>query len=201
MKVRFTGSWYDQSKEQEAATSLIADKCVLISQHADSMGAPTACELKGVPNVSYNGSTYDACPETFIVSSAINWAPYYLYIIKCVNTGVAIDADWCGGIKEGSVVLSGINQGVAAEGTVEAIEKAIEDFKAGKLNVFDTSKENFITVGGKKLTTYKADVDTDAAFTPDTEVVLNGFFNESKFRSAPYFDINIDGITYINTAF
>ncbi len=201
MKVRFTGSWYDQAKEQEAATSLIADKCVLISQHADSMGAPTACELKGVPNVSYNGSTYDACPETFIVSSAINWAPYFMHIIKCVNTGKTIEADWCGGIKEGSVVLSGINQGVAAEGTVEAIEKAIEDFKAGKLNVFDTSKDNFITVGGKKLTTYMADVDTDEAFAKDTEVVLNGFFNESKFRSAPYFDIQIDGITYLNTAF
>lgn len=43
MKVRYTGSWYDQALEQEAATSLIEqDKCVLISQHADSLGAPTA---------------------------------------------------------------------------------------------------------------------------------------------------------------
>ena len=201
MKVRFTGSWYDQPKEQEAANALMADKCVLISQHADSMGAPSACELKGVPNISYNGSTYDACPETFIVSSAINWAPYFLYIIKAVNTGATIDTDWCGGIKEGSVVLSGINLDVAADGTVEAIEKAIEGFKAGTLHVFDTSKDNFITVGGNKLTTYMADVDTDEAYAKDTEVVLNGFFNESKFRSAPYFDINIDGITYLNTAF
>ena len=57
MDVTFTGSWYDEALEKEAANKLIAGGCKLISQHADSMGAPTACETAGVPNVSYNGST------------------------------------------------------------------------------------------------------------------------------------------------
>ena len=201
MKVQYTGSWYDEALEQEAAQALLAKGCVLISQHADSMGAPSACEVAGVPNVSYNGSTYDACPETFIISSAINWAPYYNYIITQVVKGEKIAADWCGGIKEGSVVLSGINLDVAAEGTVEAIEKAIAEFKAGTLKVYDVTKDNYITVNGEKLTTYLADVDTDAAFEKDTEVVLDGFFSESSFRSAPYFDILIDGIENINTKY
>ena len=85
MEVTFTGEWYSEVKEKEAANKLINDGCVLISQHADSMGAPTACEEAGVPNVSYNGSTVDACPNTFIVSSAINWAPYFEYIITQTN--------------------------------------------------------------------------------------------------------------------
>lgn len=195
MDVKFTGSWYDAVEEKNVAEALIAGKCVLISQHADSMGAPSACEAAGVPNVSYNGSTYESCPETFIVSSAINWAPYYNYIIKCVNTDKAIDADWCGGIAEGSVVLSDINLDAAADGTVKAIEDAIAAFKAGTLNVFDA--KNF-TVKGAALTTYKADVDTDAAYTPDTEAIENGVFYESKHRSAPYFDLRIDGITLLN---
>jgi basic membrane protein A len=202
MKVQFTGSWYDEALEQEAANALLAAGCVLISQHADSMGAPSACEVKGVPNVSYNGSTYDACPETFIVSSAINWAPYYNYIITQVVKGEEIATDWCGGIKEGSVVLSGINLDVAAEGTVEAIEAAVAEFKAGTLKVFDVKKDNYITVKGQKLTTYMADVDTDAAFTKDTEAIKDGaYFDESGKRSAPYFDIQIDGIEYLNTNF
>ena len=201
MKVQFTGSWYDQALEQEAAQALISKNCVLISQHADSMGAPAACEAAGIPNVSYNGSTYDACPETFIVSSAINWAPYYLYIIESRINGEKIAADWCGGIKEGSVVLTGINLDVAAEGTVEAIEAAIAAFKAGTLNVFDTAKDNFITVKGEKLTTYTADVDDLGDYVPETEVVSGGYFHESEYRSAPYFDINIDGIEYLNTNF
>ena len=199
MKVRYTGSWYDQAKEQEAATALIEqDKCVLISQHADSLGAPTACELKGVPNVSYNGSTYSAGENTFIISSAINWAPYFQYIIEQTVKGEAIDTDWTGNITTNSVVLSGINQDVMAEGTMEAINTAIEGFKAGTLHVFDTSK---FTVSGETLTSYKADVDTDDKFTPDTEVISNGYFHESEYRSAPYFDIIIDGVTNLNTNF
>ncbi len=200
MKVRYTGSWYDQAKEQEAATALIEkDKCVLISQHADSLGAPTACELAGVPNVSYNGSTYSAGETTFIISSAINWAPYFQYIIETVVKGEAIAPDWCGTIATNSVVLSGVNQDVAAEGTIEKINEAIKALEAGTLHVFDTA--NF-TVGGKTLTEYLADVDGD--YTGETNVIHDGYFDESNavdFRSAPYFDIIIDGVTNLNTNF
>ncbi len=197
MKVRYTGSWYDQAKEQEAATALIEkDKCVLISQHADSLGAPTACELAGVPNVSYNGSTYSAGKNSFIISSAINWAPYFQYIIECAVKGEAIAADWCGDIATNSVVLTGLNQDVAAEGTEEKINEAIDAFKAGTLHVFETSK---FTKDGKNLTEYLADIDGD--FKGETNVIHDGYFDESnakEFRSAPYFDMIIDGITNLN---
>ena len=199
MKVQYTGEWYDEALEQEAAQALLSKGCVLISQHADSMGAPGACEVAGVPNVSYNGSTYQACPETFIVSSAINWAPYFQYIIESYVNGEEIAADWCGGIKEGSVVLTEINLDVAAEGTVEAIKTAIEQFKAGTLHVFDVTKDNFITVSGEKLTSYLADVDDFSDFVKETEAIKDGYFAESSDRSAPYFDIIIDGIENLNT--
>ena len=191
MKVQFTGSWYDQAKEREAAIALIEQQgCVLISQHADSMGAPSACEEKGVPNVSYNGSTVTSCPDTFIVSSAINWAPYMLYISECVIKGEAIAVDWCGGIAEGSVVLSDINGKAAAKGTKEALDAAVAKFKAGTLHVFNT--ETF-TVEGKKLESFKCE-DT-------TEVIKDGYFAESVARSAPYFEFNIDGIEFLNKKF
>ena len=198
MDVQFTGSWYDATEEKNAAEALIARDCVLISQHADSMGAPGACEAAKIPNVSYNGSTYDSCFETFIISSAINWAPYYNYIIGQYSKGEKIAADWCGGIAEGSVVLTGINQGVAAEGTADEIKAAVEKIKAGELKVFDAAT---FTVNGEALESYKADVDTDAAFTPDTEVIADGYFHESEFRSAPCFDLRIDGINLLNEKF
>ncbi len=198
MDVQFTGSWYDATEEKNAAEALIARDCVLISQHADSMGAPGACEAAKIPNVSYNGSTYDSCFETFIISSAINWAPYYNYIIGQYAKGEKIDADWCGGIAEGSVVLTGINQDVAAEGTTDAIKEAVEKIKAGELKVFDAAT---FTVGGEALESYKADVDTDAAFAPDTEVIADGYFHESEYRSAPCFDLRIDGINLLNEKF
>ena len=198
MKVQYTGSWYDETAEKEAAEKLINAGCVLISQHADSMGAPTACEKAGVPNVSYNGSTVSACPNTFIVSSRINWAPYYNYAIDCVKNGQAIKADWTGGFAEGSVELSEINDKAAAAGTKDKVAAVVADLKAGKIKVFSTSA---FTVDGKALTSYMADIDSDAAYTPDTEVIKDGFFHESEFRSAPAFDIKIDGIEFLNAAY
>ena len=194
MEVKFTGSWYDETLEKEAANKLISDGCVLISQHADSMGAPTACESAGVPNVSYNGSTVKACPNTFIVSSKVNWAPYFEYAIKCVQEGKAIDTDWTGTVATGSVELTEINEKAAAKGTQEAIDAAKADLESGKIKVFDTA--NF-TVKGETLKSYMADVDTDAEFKGDTEVIKDGVFEESKYRSAPYFDLDIDGISVI----
>ena len=198
MEVTSTGSWYDETAEKEGANKLIANGCKLISQHADSMGAPTACEMAGVPNVSYNGSTVDACPNTFIVSSRIDWAPYYEYVINAVKNGETIDADWTGTLATGSVVLTDINEQAAAEGTAEAIADAKAKLEDGTLFVFDTA--NF-TVEGKTLDSYMADVDSDAAYEKDTEVIENGIFMESKFRSAPYFDLQIDGITLLDTNF
>ena len=197
MEVTFTGSWYDETAEKEGAQKLIDNGCVLISQHADSMGAPTACELAGVPNVSYNGSTISACPNTYIISSRIDWAPYYEYAISAVMNGEAIDADWTGTLSTGSVVLTELNTDVAAEGTQEAIDEATAALEAGTLHVFDTTT---FTVGGETLTSYMADVDTDADYTPDTEAISDGYFHESEYRSAPYFDLRIDGITLLDEA-
>ena len=211
MDVQFTGSWFDIDGEKNAAQALIQAGAKVISQHADSMGAPSACEEAGVPNVSYNGSTFEACPNTFIVSSRINWAPYFKYIMAQTAKGEAIKADYVGSIADGSVVLTNLGGGATAEGTVEAIVEARTKLANGTLNVFDTSTFTVTKTDSKnvnatvdengKLTGYMADVDTDAAYTADTQVVENGVFQESKFRSAPYFDIQIDGITLLNSKF
>ena len=201
MKVQFTGSWYDEIGEKAAAEALINAGADLISQHADSMGAPTACESAGIPNISYNGSTVDACPNTFIVASKIDWAPYFEYLVNQTIAGEAIDTDWTGTIETGSVVLTDVNEAAAAEGTVAKIEEVKAELLAGTRKVFDTATEGFITVGGEALTSKLADVDTDPAYTPDTEAIADGYYHESEFRSAPYFDLTIDGIELLNSAF
>lgn len=198
MDVTFTGSWYDETAEKEGANKLISSGCKLISQHADSMGAPTACETAGVPNVSYNGSTVAACPNTFIVSSRIDWAPYYEYVINTVAAGDKVDADWTGSLETGSVVLTDVNETAAAEGTAAKIEEVRKALIDGTAHVFDTAA---FTVDGSAVESYQADVDTDADYTPDTEVVSDGYFHESEYRAAPYFDLKIDGINLLDQAF
>ena len=208
MEVTFTGSWYDETAEKEGANTLIKDGCVLISQHADSMGAPTACEAAGVPDVSYNGSTKDAAPNTYIISSKINWAPYFEHAIKCAVAGEPIEVDYTGTLATDSVQLTELNEAVAAEGTAEEIEAVKAALEDGSLHVFDTSA---FTVFGEPLTEeFMADVDDDPDYAPDTAVVSDGYFHESEFRSAPYFGLfydesgngsPIDGITLLDTAF
>ncbi len=196
MQVEYTNSWFDIAREKTSAETLIAANCKLISQHADSEGAPMACEAANVPNVAYNINTASIAPNTALISSKINWVPYMTLIIEktMAGKGAEIPYDWCGGFNENAVAMTELNTAVAAAGTQEAIDKAIADFKAGNIKVFDTSK---FTVAGKTLTEYMADVDTDDAYTPDTNVIKDGYFDESASgkRSAPYFDIIIDGIT------
>ena len=208
MEVTFTGSWYDETAEKEGANTLIADGCVLISQHADSMGAPTACEAAGVPDVSYNGSTIDAAPNTYIISSKINWAPYFESAIIATVLGEEIPVDFTGTLATDSVQLTELNEAVAAEGTAEEIEAVKAELEAGTLHVFDTST---FTVFGEELEDgFEADVDTDPEYAPDTPVVSDGYYHESEYRSAPYFGLfydeegngsPIDGITLLDVAF
>ena len=196
MKVTYTKSWFDIALEREAALSLINDGCVLISQHADSEGAPKACEEKKVPNIAYNIDTSSMGPNTAIISSKINWSPYYELAITAVAKGEEFATDWCGTLATGSVQLTKLNETVAAEGTQKALDEATAKLEKGEIKVFDTAT---FTVDGKKLDSYKADVIPDANFEPDTEVVKDGAFCESDvdgMRSAPYFAIKyIDGIS------
>ena len=198
MVVSFTGSWYDETAEKEAAITLMNNGCVVISAHADSMGMPTACEQNGVPFVGYNGSFKEACPNTYITSTRINWEPYFEFVINAIRNNETIPADWTGTIATGSVEMCELNDAVAAAGTADKLAEVTTAFNSNSLKVFDTS---VFTFEGETLDSYMADVDTDDSYTPDTEVVKGGYFHESEYRSAPYFDLSIDGISLLNTAF
>ena len=197
MKVQFTGSWYDEKEEKAAAEALIAAGADLISQHADSMGAPTACEDAKIPNVCYNISTKEACPDTYLIYSRINWEPYFEYIINKVIAGEDIEVDWVGNIPGDSVIVTDLNEAVAAPGTQEAIDTAKQELVDGTRHVFDIST---FTVNGQPLDdSWRPDPKyTDGAFVEGTKVIYDGYFHESEYRSAPYFDARIDGIELLN---
>ncbi len=194
MDVTFTGSWYDPVAEGAGATTLVTRGAALISQHADSMGSPDVCKANGIPNVSYNGSTESTCSGSFIVSSKIDWAPYFKFLVNSAIENKQIPFDFTGTLADGSVKLTEFGAAAAA-GTEAKVNEVKAKLQSGQLKVFDTNK---FTVKGQKLTSYKADVDSDEKFTPDTEVIKDGYFHESEYRSAPYFDVDIDGINLLN---
>ena len=203
MDVRFTGDWYIPDGEASAAEALIKEGCLIISQHADSMGAPSTCEKEKIPNVTYNIETKDKCPNTYLAYSRINWAPYYEAVVNAVYAGKSIEgevnANWTGTINSGSVEYNVNWANVSSDATkladykakFAAVEKDVKEKAAAK--VFDCST---FKVNGANLTTYLADTDGDYKGESEAIAEKNGvkFFNESALASAPYFDIDIDGI-------
>ncbi|BCJ97411.1 BMP family ABC transporter substrate-binding protein [Anaerocolumna chitinilytica] len=189
MEVKYTNSWGDMATENEVAKQLIADNCVLISQHADTTGAPTACEEAKVPCVGYNVDMTSVAPNTALTSATINWAPYYTYAVKSIIDGTAITTDWSQGYADGAVGISPLNDKVVAPGTADEVAKVEASLKDGSLKVFDTSK---FTVKGSKI----EDLIKDSAdFSKYSAYVSDGYFHESEVISAPAFDLRIDGIT------
>ena len=207
MDVTFTNSWYDQPAEQAGAQTLIDKGCYLISQHADSMGAPGACETARVYNTSYNISTQVDCYNTFLSYSRINWAPCFENVINTMYasgndavTSSMTDYNWTGSFNTGSVVYGlSTNSYLIDQDIKDAVATAEAGIKDGSIKVFDCSK---FTVGGVTLTTYMGDTDGD--YAGDTEVITTDsktgitYFNESYYCSAPYFNVEIDGITKLN---
>lgn len=189
MEVQYTQSWADMAKEQETAKKLISDKCVLISQHADTTGAPSACQELGVPCVGYNIDMSAVAPDVAITSSSNNWGPYYTEAVKSVIDGTELAVDWCKGLEDGSCFVFPVNEKAAAEGTAEKLAETEEKIKSGEIKVFDTS--TFTVDGGKTLEDAIAEGGDYAAYA---DYVADGYFHESEFRSAPAFDLTIDGI-------
>ena len=200
MNVTFTSSWYDFNAEKDGAKTLIDWGAAIVSQHADSMGAPGECEDRGVPNVTYNISTAEPCPNTYLAYSKINWAPYYEAVVNAMYEDEPIEGEvnhnYTGTIATGSVQYDVADP--VAKAACELIKQELED---GSRKVFDCSK---FTVNGQHLTEYLADVDDFGDFQPETNAIKTDsatgitYFDESALRSAPYFNVDIDGITKLN---
>ena len=198
MKVQFVGSWSDATEESNAASALCDLGCKLISQHSDNTTPATMAQSKGAFHTGYNNDMTGVAPDASIIGCRIDWAPYFVYAIESVANGQAFDQDFCKGYADGSVVLTELNEKIAAPGTAEKLAEVEAGLADGSIKVFDTST---FTVEGETLTSAFA-LDTDGDFTPDSEeAVFDGAFHESYFQSAPYFAIKIDGIEWLNSAF
>ncbi len=210
MEVKYTSSWYDETAEKSAAEALIQNGAKLVSGHADSQGVPSACAEANVPNVFYNGVSNE---DTFVIASKINWQPYFeIMLDKALGKG-EIPKDYTGTLATGSVEITACGPAAAA-GTQAKLDEVKAGLMDGSINVFDTanftvrnakadtsafSKAAAITMDSNgKLTAYNADVIDYGDYVGETNVIdANGIFKESDKRSAPYFDIIIDGITII----
>ncbi len=150
MRVRYTGSWSNFAAEKAQARELINEGCVIIAQHVNTTGAAVACEEaaaagRTVYHIGYHQSMSDVAPSCALVSIRTNWAPYVIQAVKAVMENQKIEnvvearahgRDMSAGFENGWVELLELNKFIAAEGTQEKINNAIENMKSGKIRVF-----------------------------------------------------------------
>lgn len=203
MDVVYTDSWFDVELEGAAAEALIARGCVIIGQHADSTGAPAAAQKAKdngtlVYSVGYNVDMLSTAPTAALTSPTNEWKVYYTYAIQSAMNGTEIAADWAHGYADDAVAITTLGPECAAN-TQEKVDEVIASLKSGELHVFDTDT---FTVNGEKVTSNIVDLSfmdwatmTAIHVGDQVETIVDGYFSESTFRSAPYFSIRIDGIT------
>lgn len=194
MDVMYTNSWADQTAEYDAANALIAKGCVIISQHADTTGAPTAVQEaldsgKTVYCVGYNVDMLAAAPTAALTSAQNNWSVLYTKLIDAAMKGETIPADTSVGYADNGVMISTLGPS-CAEGTAEKVAEVEEAIAGGALCPFATST---FTVNGETLESY----DQSYGFE-GTQLIWDGYFHESEVISAPLLDFVIDGITELN---
>ena len=205
MNVSYTDSWFTITGEAAAAEAFIADGCVIVSQHADSTGAPSAVQAKNregveVYCVGYNIDMLSVAPDAALTSATNNWGVYYTYAIGQALKGEAIATNWSKGYADNAVAITALGTAAAA-GTAEKVAQVEAALKNGTLEVFDVNTFTAQEAPGVKVdengkvTEYLADIDGD--FVGETNVLKNGYIDESnseEFRSAPYFALRINGI-------
>ncbi len=198
MDVQYTFEWYHLDKENEAAKLLMDRGCVIIGQHADSVGAPTAVQAahddgKEVYSIGYNIDMTNI-GDAVLTSATNTWSVCYEYLFKSIINGADIATNWTGGYAQGAVTTTKLGTSVP-EGTEAKINETVDAIKSGKLHVFDITK---FTVDGKQVTSAFA-TDSDGDWTADcNNVIADGYYHESWVQSAPSFTLRIDGITELN---
>lgn len=199
LSVQFTNKRYDMQAEIDTANQLIEQGCVVIAQHSSSVGVASAVKSASENGkvcycVGFDSDMSTVSPDNALVSAKIEWSVYYQELLDCVLNDKEIEQDWCKGYEDLAVSLTELNL-CCADGTQERLDMVLTGMKSGEVQVFDTQE---FTRNGKKVNTVYV-TDTDKDDIPDEDqAIFDGFFHESYFRSAPYFTIEIDGITLLN---
>ncbi len=135
--VKVTNSWYSPEEETNAAKALLAEGCDVIAQHCDTPNPQLEAEKAGKWGIGYNSDMSKDAQKATITSAVWDWSAYYKTAVEKVINGTWAGENYYGGMVEGMVGISPLNESVAAVGTKEAISEAEKTIMDGSFNVFD----------------------------------------------------------------
>ncbi len=132
--VVWVNTWYDPSKEADAAKVLINQGSDIITQHTDSPAALQVAQEAGVKAFGQASDMIKFAPDTQLTAILDLWGPYYIERVRAVLDGTWEESDTWGGMDTGMVAMAPYTN---MPDEIKEIAMAVEkDILEGKLNIF-----------------------------------------------------------------
>jgi simple sugar transport system substrate-binding protein len=134
-KVVWINSWYDPTRERDAALALIGQQCDVLYQNTDSPAIVQLAESKGLYAFGQDSDMHSFGPKAQLTANTVNWGVYYVHKVGQALAGTwhAEDTKW--GMKEGMIELPPLNPVVPAD-VAKSFAKAKAEILAGRLHPF-----------------------------------------------------------------
>jgi basic membrane protein A and related proteins len=131
VKLIWTASWFDPSRETEAAKTLIAQGADVLTHHNDSGATAMAAETAGIKVIAYNSDMKTLAPKAQLAAVTHHWDAYYIKSAQQVQAGTWKTSSEWNGMNVGAVKLTALAASVPKEvrNTLNGFEKSIKDGK------------------------------------------------------------------------
>jgi basic membrane protein A len=125
VKLVWTNSWFDPTKEKKAAESLHAAGADVLGQNVDSPATGQFAESAGIPWVGYDSDAQKFAPKSWLTAA----------VYKAAMNGTWKSGFYYGSIKDGFTALAPFGPSVTAA-TKAAIAKKMKEIESGSFYEF-----------------------------------------------------------------
>ena len=135
VKVVWLDTWFDPSKERDAAMTLFNQDVDVIAFHTGSNAVMVAAQERGKLAIGYHSDMRKVAPDAQLVAVTHEWGGYYTQRARAVLDGTWKSGNVWGGVKEGMIRVGDFGSKVpkAVQDEVLARQK---DIATGKLVPF-----------------------------------------------------------------
>lgn len=137
VKVVWLNSWFNPSKAQESAKSLVAQSAdVIFSLYQDTPSVVSVAEELGVYVVNTSSDMKKYAPTKLLASLTIDWGPHFISQVQAVLDDNFEGTAYWGGMADGAVGIGSLSSDLSADQTAE-VEKAMASIASGSFHPFN----------------------------------------------------------------
>ncbi len=146
VKVVWINTWFDPTRERDAAMTLFNQNADVIAFHTASSAVMAAAQERGKLAVAYHSDMRKVAPDAQIVAVIHQWGKYYTQRAQALLDGRWKSGDVWGGVKDGMIRVDGFGSKVPNAVRDEVLARQ-RDIASGKLHPFHAGQAVFDNQG------------------------------------------------------